>query len=93
MEPMYYTHKHSWDASTIELQDVLIEILKIHVMKFLPSLRTLFFFLTCSLHANKLLVKIAVPVFQAMSWIRITVFVRLDLLPFIVNVKVGIDSS
>ena len=44
MEPMYYTHKHSWDASTIELQDVLIEILKIYVMKFLPSLRTLFFF-------------------------------------------------
>ena len=68
MEPTYYTHKHSWDAPTIELQDVLIELFNIHVMKILPSLRPLFFFLlTCSLYADKLLAKIAVPVFQAMS--------------------------
>ena len=44
MEPTYYTHKHSWDGPTIELQDVLIELFNIHVMKILPSLRPLFFF-------------------------------------------------
>ena len=37
MEPTYYTHKHSWDAPTIELQDVLIELFIIRVMKLLPS--------------------------------------------------------
>ena len=68
MEPTYYTHKPSRDAPTIELQDVLIELFIIRVMKLLPSLRPLFFFLsTCSLYADKLLVKIVVPVFQAMS--------------------------
>ena len=93
MEPTYYTHKRSWDASTIELQDVLIEIFKNSRNEIFTVFKNPVFFLTCSLHANKLLVKIVVPVFQAMSWIRITVFVRLDLLPFIVNVKVWIGSS
>ena len=67
MEPTYYTHKHSWDASTIELQDVLIEIFKNSRNEIFTVFKKLFFFLTCSPHANKLLVKIAVPVFQAMS--------------------------
>ena len=43
--------------------------------------------------ANGTIVRITVPVFQAMSWLVIIVFVRLDLLPFIANTKVGNDSS
>ena len=43
--------------------------------------------------ANGTIVRMTVPVFQAMSWLRIIVFVRLDLLPFTANAKVGSDSS
>ena len=43
--------------------------------------------------ANGTIVRLTVPVFQDMSWLRIIVFVRLDLLPFIANAKVGSDSS
>ena len=56
MEPTYYTHKPSRDAPTIELQDVLIELFIIRVMKLLPSLRPLFFFfqLAVSMPTNSL---------------------------------------